>query len=227
MTKHTSFKYFDAMITRAVLYKFILILVPGILIILPPSICQTDMLNPCEVLSDQLLEDVFEVNLTESNREWSSSINPTCTVTWAKPNIEELKKKYQDALSQYMQDKIAGKDVKMPVYPSNNEVSLTVSGRIFSDEYDAANSFDVAMKKLEEGTTMELNGKIETMFQYQTVPVKDVADNAHWVEGLSQLSVLAGTTIFHVKVRVYENPEENVRTAKFLAKRLAKSLNEY
>jgi len=183
-----------------------------------------DKIDPCELLTDQLIQEFFEVNLDQINRETSSSSNPSCTVDWVKPNMEELKKKHQEAISQYMQDKMAGKDVKMPAYPSNNKINLTISGGEFKDKQAAGTAFNSAMQRLQKGTTAEINGKMETMFQYETEPVEDVADDAHWVDGLSQLSVLSGVQIFHVKVKVYENAEENRKSAEAIARILAQSL---
>jgi len=181
-------------------------------------------LDPCELLNDQLIQEFFEVNVSELNRNTSGSSNLTCTVDWVKPNIKDLEKEHQAAMSKYMQDKIAGKDVEFPTYPSNNQVTLTIYKAAFKDKTSAQQSFNTAMQKLQTGTVAEINGKTETMFQYETIPVENVADDAHWVNGLSQLSVLSGTRIFHLRVKVYDNAEKNRSSAEAIAIKLAESL---
>ncbi|RLD19528.1 MAG: hypothetical protein DRI69_08150 [Bacteroidetes bacterium] len=202
------------------------------LIIIPTFLCsvhsESEHVNtddPCAFLNNQLIQEFFEVDAGDINRESSESSNPSCTVGWVKPNIEELQKSHQQAMSQYMQDKMAGKDVKMPAYPGNNHVRLTIHSTVFNDKASAEHSFNTAMQRLQKGTTMEVNGKTETVFQYDTVPVENVADAAHWIEGLSQLSVQSGVRIFHLKVKVYDTAEENRETAEKIAQKLALTLN--
>ncbi len=214
------------MMTRSISFRLLRIVFPAFLLMsLSSTATHVDDVDPCELLNDQLIQDFFEVSAASLNRKSSESSNPSCTVNWAKPNMDELEKQHQEAMSQYMQDKMAGKDVKYPTYPSNNQISLTIYGSEFKDKLSAKNSFNTAMQRLQKGTTTEINGKMETMFQYETVPVDGVADDAHWVDGLSQLSVLSGIRIFHLKIKVYDNAEENQKSAEAIARKLALTLN--
>lgn len=215
------------MITSSIRISLKLVLVPAIFlfVLVSSGFQMNEVVDPCELLNDKLLQEFFEVDLEALNRKTSSSSNPTCTVDWVKPNMEELKKKHQEAMSQYMQDKMAGKDVKMPKYPGNNAVSLTIYKDAFKDNSSAQRSFNSAMLKLQTGTTTEINGKTKTMFQYDTEPVDSIGDDAHWVEGLSQLSVLSGLRIFHLKVKVFTTANENRKSAEFIANRLVSSIH--
>ncbi len=180
-------------------------------------------LDPCKILTADLLQAHFEVGEDLNLRSHQDSPNPLCSAEWEKPNAEELRSGFQKQMSDYLTAKAQGKDVKMPRMRLENEVSLTLSGRNFESSAQAAESFRSAMKKLNEGISGG-SGKSKFTFQADTTPVPDVGDQAEWSPKMHQISVQSGRHIFHVTVKTHEDPADDLPKAKELASAIATEL---
>lgn len=181
--------------------------------------------TPCEILDDTFVRAHFEVGSdVEISRSPSKySPHPLCTVSWARPDAEELQKKNAEAMSEYMQAKLRGEDVKMPSFRTTNEVSLTLYEPEFEDARTAQSSFDAAMSSLSKGITAS-HEDVEMTFQADLVPVSGIGDKAMWAASMRQLSVVDGTRIFHVGVNTGDDRDADRAKAEEVAKAIAEKL---
>ena len=181
--------------------------------------------TPCEILDDELVRAHFEIGPeAEIKRSPSKySPHPLCTVSWDKPNAEEIEQKNAAAMSEYLQAKMRGEDVKMPSFRTTNEVSLTLYDPEFEDASSAMSSFDSAMKSLSDGITAS-HEDVEMTFQADLTPVEGVGDKAMWAAKMRQLSVVDGTRIFHVGVNTGADLEADRAKAEAVAKAVAERI---
>lgn len=181
--------------------------------------------TPCEILSDGLIRSSFDldsgVELTRSPSKYSP--HPLCTVRWPKPNAAELEKERAAAMSDYLQKKMKGEDVKMPSFASENEVSLTLYEPEFDSPDEALRSFDIAMKRLSDGITGK-HENVELTVQADLTPVEGVGRKAMWAPSMHQLSVVEGQRIFHLTVNRGEPLEAELEKARSLATQIASEL---
>lgn len=181
--------------------------------------------TPCEVLDERVIRASFDigsdVQLTRKPSKYSP--HPLCTVSWPKPNAAELEKNQASAISDYMQRKMKGEDVKMPSFRTSNEVSLTLYEPQFDSPQEAVASFDLAMKRLSEGMTAS-HQDIEMTFQADVTPVEGVGSKAMWAPKLRQLSVVDRNRIFHVGVNTGAELNEELEKAKAIARDIAQAL---
>lgn len=179
--------------------------------------------DPCEILSDDFITGFFDVEADSLSRTPSKySPHPLCSVSWRKPNADEIEKQNEENMMAYMKARMRGEDVKRP--RSTNEVSLTINKSRHADKESAARAFDSAMRIMREGMTVEVDGEEHTSPTYEMEPVEDVADNAFWASKLNQLSVHSGRSIFHVSV-IIGSEEQNLAKTKEVARALTEILN--
>ncbi|HVT43667.1 MAG TPA: hypothetical protein VMT00_04685 [Thermoanaerobaculia bacterium] len=181
--------------------------------------------TPCEILSDELLRAFFDigtgVEIARSPSKYSPY--PLCTASWPKSNAEEIEKKRATAMSEYLQRKMRGEEVKMPSLRTTDEVSLTLYQPAFESTEKAISSFDVAMKRLSEGMTRS-HENVQVTFQADVTPVDGVGNKAMWAPTMRQLSVVDRNRIFHVVVHTGAELEAELEKAKALAQRIASEL---
>ncbi len=181
--------------------------------------------TPCDVLDDKVIRASFnlgsDVELTRRPSKYSP--HPLCTVSWPKPNAAELEKNQASAMSDYLQRKMKGEDVKMPSFRTENEVSLTLYEPQFNSPQEAIASFDLAMKRLSDGVTAA-HKDVEMTFQADVTPVEGIGSKAKWAPKLRQLSVVDRNRIFHVAVNTGAELDDELETAKGLAREIAPAL---
>lgn len=181
-------------------------------------------IDPCTILDDAMVRSHFELaGATVSFRLSSSTRHPLCTATWPKPNAEQIKADMQAKMQEYMLATARGERVQMPSFKTDDEVTLTVNSPSFESAGQAADAFASAMRVLAEGIKDKNDPSAPPKFQYDTVPVQGVGDQASWAPGLSQLTVQSGRHLFHAGVRVGD-PKVNQETAKAMAKQIAAKL---
>lgn len=180
--------------------------------------------TPCEILDDELIHAHFTVaEGAEISRQTSTySPHPLCTVSWRKVNADEIQAQSGPAMMDYMQRKARGEDVKMPMFRTDNEVTLTIVDSDFASPADAQRGFDGSMKMLSDGITRSHEGT-EVTFQADLTPVDGVGDKALWASSMRQLSVVDGTTIFHVTVNTGHR-EADLVTARAIAIDVARKI---
>ena len=178
----------------------------------------------CEILDDDLVRAHFDVGDAEITRNPSKySPHPLCTVSWPKPNAAELEAKSREAMSDYLQRKMKGEDVKMPSFRTTNEVSLTIVKDAFASPEDTITAFDGAMRMMSEGITRTV-GEQEVSFQADVEPVDGVGRKAMWSPKLSQVSVATSNRIFHVTVNTDGDQESSKEKAIRIARDVAAAL---
>ncbi len=181
--------------------------------------------TPCEVLNDRLVRASFDIapDVQLSRKPSKYSPHPLCTVSWPKPNAAEIEANTASAMSDYMQRKMKGEDVKMPSFRTENEVSLTLYQPEFDSPQKAVASFDTAMKRLSDGVTAS-HKDVEMTFQADVTPVDGIGRKAMWAARLRQLSVVEGNRIFHITVNTGADLNEDLEKAKSVARDVARAL---
>ncbi|MDX1585053.1 MAG: hypothetical protein R3338_15755 [Thermoanaerobaculia bacterium] len=181
--------------------------------------------TPCEVLDDELIRAHFEIaegiEIRRSPSKYSP--HPLCTVTWDKPNAEELEQKRTEMMMERMQARMRGEEVEGSMIRSTNEVSLTLYEPTFDSADDARSSFDSSMNRLQEGFSAS-HEDVEMTFQADLDPVEGVGDKAMWAAKMHQLSVVDGNQIFHVTVNTGAELDQDLEKAKEIARDVAKKL---
>ena len=181
-------------------------------------------INPCDVLTEALIKGHFETGEIAINQETSEHFgNKLCTYIWDKANKEEIEAEYQEVMMQYISDKAAGKDVKIPIMQTTNRVVLTINTPIAESKEAALANFHSAMSVLTTGITVEVAGKEHTTKPKELVPVSGIGDKANWIPSLNEVSAVGKNTIFHVTVETGDK-EENKAKAIEIAKEVLKSL---
>jgi len=181
-------------------------------------------IDPCTILDETMVRSHFDLaEATVSFRLSSSTRHPLCTANWPKPNAEQIKAEMQAKMQEYMLAAARGETVQMPSFKTDDEVTLTLNSPSFESAAQAASAYASAMRVLAEGIKDKNDPSAPPKFQYDTVPVQGVGDQASWVPGLSQLSVQNGRHLFHVGVRVGD-PNVNQETAKAMAEEIAAKL---
>jgi hypothetical protein len=183
--------------------------------------------TPCEILDDALIRASFDVpEGVEISRQLSSySSHPMCTVSWPKPNADEIESTTAAAMMDYIQKQARGEKAAMPSFRTTDEVTLTLTHPPFKDADAAVSGFDSAMKILTEGMTITTEGVSATV-QADGTPVAGVGQKAMWVPKYRQLSVVDGNRMFHLGVNTGSELDEELETAKEIAKKVARQLWE-
>ena len=132
------------------------------------------------------------------------------------PDLVEIEAETATKMQEYMQKKMAGEDVKMPDFKTNDEASLTLVRPVFDDEAAAMSAFDSSMKMLSEGVSASHEGVTATV-QADITPVNGIGDKAMWAAKMRQLSVVSGRQIIHVGVRTGAGAEADLATAQAMA----------
>ncbi len=182
--------------------------------------------NPCEVLTEATIR--ANVTVPEgaeiTQRRGSGHATKLCTYTWEDPDFDreahtrELMKRMAERMrkggtAEGILEAAAGAR-------AGGEVSITHEPSA-EDEESARRMFDGAMERLNRGASheVEAGGKTtKVTFQFSTEPVTGVGDQAHWSPRMQQLSVRNGATIFHLVVKVEDEPAQNLELAKAIAR---------
>jgi hypothetical protein len=160
-------------------------------------------IDPCTILDEDLIRRHFEPGDSPiTSRPSTKTHHPLCSITWRKPNADEIEKTMQAKMTEYITAKTRGENVEMPVMRTENRVTLTINVPPSESEEAAAAAFRSAMDTLERGFKDRDNPDAPPRFQFDTRPVDGVADQASWTPGLSQLSVRSRLYVFHVTVEV-------------------------
>ena len=186
----------------------------------PKAAAQTAAVDPCAILNETLLRSHFgEVTATFKPGR-PTAPHPLCTASWPKPDAAKLEEERATQMSAYVAAKVRGEDVKMPSFATDNEVSLTLRKKSFKDQETAESAFDSAMRVLEHGIPATKDRPAITRFTTPVEPAAGVGRKAAWAPRMNQLSVLSGTQIFHVAVKVGDK-EENLAKARAIALEIA------
>lgn len=164
--------------------------------------------TPCKILDDELIRAHFTVpegaEITRNPSKFSPY--PLCMVSWPKPNAAEIQAQIGQAMQDYMKKKMAGEDVKMPVFRTTDEVSLTLYEPPFDSPEAARRGLESAMDMLSKGITGS-HKDVEVTIQADATPVEGVGDEAMWVARMHQLSLTSGVRLLHISVRTADDPE--------------------
>lgn len=160
--------------------------------------------QPCDILDDELVRAHFNVaegvEITRSPSKYSP--HPLCTVTWDKPNADEIREQNREQIMERMRAQMEGGELPAQAR-ATNELTLTIYEPRFESPEAALGSFETAMRRLSEGVTAR-SGDREVTFQADVEPVEGIGLKAMWAPKLRQLSVVEGRNLFHVTVNTGE-----------------------
>jgi hypothetical protein len=182
-------------------------------------------LDPCDLLSDDVIRGQFDsaAEADISRRLSDYAVHPMCVVSWPKPNAAEIEARTAAAMSEYLERKMRGEEVKMPSLATQDEVTLTLFQPQFEDNARAIASFDQAMSVLQRGVKSRA-GDTQVSFQTDVTPVDGVGDKATWSGGMRQVSVVQGTRIYYITVNTGSEPGVEEALALALAKGVGEML---
>jgi hypothetical protein len=186
---------------------------------------KADLRDPCSLLSDGMLRRSFDIALaTEVARESSKyTPHPHCTVTWRKPDADEIEQRQAEALQEYLQRRMRGENVDPPTMSASNRVALTLFGEPRGDAAARA-EFEGAMRVLADGFSGKHDG-VELTFQADLTPVVGIGQQAMWAARLHQLSVLSDSgQIFHLVVETGLDASAELEAASEMAAELNRAL---
>lgn len=194
------------------------------------AVSEKTAIDPCETLSADLIQDLFEIGDAElAFKRGSNTTNPSCLATWPIANLEEVQAEGAKAMQDYMMAKVAGeKDLgPMPIPHLNHEIRLAFAGKEFKDAAAAQAGYDGLMVTMEEGITAE--GEYQGVKRKHTFrveydhEVEGVGEKAAWAPKPNQLTFVSGRRIIHLNVDLgdpVENERMAVQTAQAIIDRL-------
>jgi len=187
--------------------------------------------NPCEVLTEELIRstltavpDDAEITQRRGSTEMTAKL---CTYSWPNPDFDqeahtrELMKKMREGMRKGGGGVQGIMDMAMSARQSA-EVNYTHMPELESAEA-AQRRFDGIVSMLDRGITQEVEamGKnTEVTIQSSMETIEGVGDQASWSERMQQLTVRDGAQIFHLSVKVEDEPEANLELTKQLARAL-------
>lgn len=200
--------------------------------------------NACELLTPSLLAShygVAEAELEPTGKQMENF----CAFRWKKPNydqiIEETRQRVIEQSSERIEAMRRGETYQSPPMPrAENEVSISLAPGM-KDRAQAERTFETIMNRMSKGitvqTTEETRRKVDetvreatggrvsgaqeipdsVTFQADVTSIEGIGDRAFWAPKLNQLTVMNGTTIFHLAVQISSDEAANLEEAKRLA----------
>lgn len=192
---------------------------------------EPEEVNPCEVLTEELVRANLEVPEGAEVRQsrGSGPASKLCTYSWDNPDFDEAahRREIMRKMREGMRKGGAVEGIMEAAMGARQsaEVNYTHMPRLESEEA-AETRFDGIVQMLERG----ISSDVEAMGQKQTVTIQSgfdevegVGDQAAWSDRLHQLTVRDGTQIFHLSVRVEDEDEANQRLTEELARAIIDS----
>ena len=194
-----------------------------------PATRETGVTDPCVVL-ETVVSDAVSVDPGAITFEPGGSTNPYCEATWRKANADGLEAQQGEAVGEYMSRRMEALargeefDETMPSFRVDATILLTITGREFPDEAAAVSALESVIGNLAEGITVEAEGREATFQADYDALVTGIGAKAAWSTRMSQLSVATGARMFHLSVRVGEDPTTNRDLAEVLALEIVAAL---
>lgn len=187
-------------------------------------------LDPCRLLGGGLLSGAVGVDETVIEFDPGGGAHPYCEATWRQANADRLQAEHDRQMEQWLERRMEasrqGKpfDETMPRLRTENKVMLTVAGAQFPDDAAAVSALESVVERLGKGVTAEAGGT-EAVFQSDYGEwIEGLGDRAAWNGRMSQVSVAARGTLFHLSVRVADEEAENRKLALELARAVSARL---
>jgi hypothetical protein len=181
------------------------------------------MSHPCDVFTLADVKALFDV-AGESVKVERGEVpgNFTCEYEWQKADWEEIDKRNEAGYLKVITGKAGPGGLEKylaTLEPENAKVFITFHGGDFKSEAVAIQSFDGMVEGFRKGM-----GTKDFMVQAEFDPSEGVATKAAWSDKLRQLSIVSGTTLFHVKVERNADRALDRVDAEQIARRIHASL---
>ncbi len=194
--------------------------------------------DACAVLTASLVRTTLGLPASvQLQKKDEHGMFPMCTYSWPNPNAAKQMAAYRKHEQAQMQKMIAHMgqhkgaqdlvDMVSRPPPNRDRVSLTLVGDQSSSAEAARKSFEASQRQVNQGIkgTVDAGGTSQKVtFRIKNHPVTGVGDEARWSPRMAQLSVVAGTHIFHVIAQTQAKRAADLADAKKLAAAVIKKL---
>ena len=190
-------------------------------------------IDACTILTEAVVRSALELPADVAVEKVPSSgysAWPLCSYRWPNPDydpqanaramMERMRKRFQKGARSADETAETLLDEGLAARASF-EVSYT-HGPAYDDDAAASRAFQGQMAAAERGASRTIDrgpqkGQ-EVSINFEMEPVEGFASEAQWNERWNQLSVRAGTQIFHVRAAIDQSSEANLEHAKKLAR---------
>jgi hypothetical protein len=178
---------------------------------------QGNLIEPCNLLGSSFIKDLMKNDqIIVVSKKYAASTS--CIFDWLKSNVEEINKKNEEL------EAIAEKNSQTArLINKYNNITITFEKR-FSNSEEAETEFNKMINNLEKGITTDTKGLKQLVTAKFDRKAENIGDINAWSSQLYQLSVKSGKYLYHVKVSVSDNMDENFEISKKIAEELEKKL---
>lgn len=183
--------------------------------------------DPCELLDDALIQDVFDLggDVRLVRLPDSRSPQPLCRVRWVRADLAALQAEHERLQQDHVREMATATrrkndPPKPPRVETHHEVALALTTRRFGSAAEAAAGFHRELDDLAAGRGPSGRSRGAAPLTGIDRDVAGAGDEAAWTPGLRRLSVLSGRRVFHVTVNVHDSDTVNRDRAITIARRI-------
>ncbi len=180
--------------------------------------------TPCEMLTEAMIREYLQpgdIEITGESGDTRQSVY--CQYKWYYEPTEEEQQQMVDArmawtTARYEARRKGEPEPPAPKFPSrDNSVFFNVL-KPFDNAQIASSSFDLMVQRLSDGMTIktESAGEIE-IHGGEMILLEGIGDKAVWDPDDSQISVLTGAQLFHLKARLAGEADSRAAAEKIAA----------
>lgn len=189
-----------------------------------PMDASIDAAAPCEMLTEAMIREYLqpgEIEITGEAGDTSQSVY--CQYKWYYELTEEEQQEMADERMAWSTARFEAKrkgevEPPAPSFPSRDSSVFFNVLTPFDNAQLASTSFALMVQRLSDGMII----KSETLGEFEVhggemIMVEGVGDEAVWDPGDSQLSVLTGKQLFHLKLRLAGNVDSRADAERIAA----------
>lgn len=163
--------------------------------------------SPCELLTEDMVRRALEPGDVEITSEpGTTNQSAYCQYRWSVPLSAEEEQARNDAAAAWMMARIEARasgeePPERPTFPSLDGHVFFNLLKPFNNAQQAASAFDAMAQRLREGIQVETEAAGTVEFKGgDSIQLEGIGDKALWDPKLSQVSVVSGPLLFHLKV---------------------------
>jgi hypothetical protein len=181
-----------------------------------------ETIHPCDAFTLADVSSTFEVSGEAVTAERGKAPgNVTCSYKWKKADWQAIEERNRAAM---MKALTSGRGTSgLSPERSEAELFITFHGTTFKSSAEAVQAFDAMVERLTRGVS---SGAGEAKFEMKATfdPSQGLGEKAAWSNELRQVSVVSGTRLYHVRVRMADDAQADRAPAEAVARKIATSL---